>query len=333
MNYALYWISLLAVCLAFGCGPRPESTIEVYHAGSLSVPFRMLESAFEAQHPQVDVRRQAHGSAMAIRQVTDLGKRADIVASADYRLIDRLMIQSPGNWASWNLCFARNAMCIAHAEDSPEITTDNWADAVTKGDVRVGISNPNQDPCGYRSLMVLCLAQEQLGKTAVFDDLILKNSDIRVQRTRGRSVICVPGSVSFRGSLVVRPKEVDLVALLQANAIDYLFIYRSVAVQHGLAFIELPPQVNLSSPDLQELYGSVSVRLFADRPDASVEIPGGPIVYGITIPSTVRYPERAEDFLRLLVSQEGRNILRKCGMEPLWPPVYSDASSGVALPF
>jgi len=333
MNYVHYSISLLAACFVAGCGSKHQNTLEVYHAGSLSVPFQKLEAAFEVQHPGVNVKCQAHGSATAIHQVTELGKTADIVASADYRLVDRLMIQNPRKWASWNLIFARNAMCIAHARTSPEITADNWADAITEDEVRIGLSNPNQDPCGYRTLMVLCLGQEQLGKAALFDDLVLGNSNVWTERTDTHIALLVPTAVSFRGNLVVRPKETDLVPLLESGAIDYLFIYRSVAVQHGLAFVELPPQVNLSHPDLVEVYGSVSVRLFADRPKAAVEIQGGPIAYGITVPSTARHAELAKDFVRFLVSEEGRKIMEKCGQEPLWPPLYSDASIGAELPF
>ena len=35
----------------------------------------------------------------------------------------------------------------------------------------------------------------------------------------------------------IRPKEVDLVALIEANAADYMFQYKSVAIQHGLKYL------------------------------------------------------------------------------------------------
>jgi molybdate/tungstate transport system substrate-binding protein len=41
----------------------------------------------------------------------------------------------------------------------------------------------------------------------------------------------------------IRPKEVDLVALIESNAIDYMFQYKSVAIQHGLKYIELPKMI------------------------------------------------------------------------------------------
>jgi len=331
VNYKLCWISLLA--LAIGCGPERKTVLQVFHAGSLSVPFQRLEAAFESRYPGVDVRRQAYGSAMAIRQVTELGSAADILASADYQLIDRLMIKSPQRWANWNLLFARNAICIACGDRSPAITPDNWASVIARADVRIGIANPNNDPCGYRSLMTLYLAQSRLGKSGLFDEVILKNSNIEVERAGPGAVISVPLALSLRSKIVTRPKATDLVALLQAGAIGCLFIYRSVAVQHGLKFVELPAEIDLSSPDMEDLYAGVSVRLCADRPGESVAVRGSAILYGVTIPSCVRRRELARAFIRLLLSEEGREILRSCGQEPLWPPAYSEAGGRPAQQF
>jgi len=325
--------SLLAICLLLGCSGEDSTLLRVYHAGSLCVPFQRLEAAFEAGHPAVDVRRQALGSAEAIRQVTELGKPADIVASSDYQLIDRLMIQTPQPKASWNLLFARNAICIAYRSGALPSTTADWAAALKRAGVRVGISNPNNDPCGYRSLMALYLAQERLKIADVFDAVILRNSNISVERDGGRAVIRVPTSLSFRGSLVMRAKETDLVALLQSGALDCLLIYRSIAVQQGLAFVELPAEASLGSPDLEGLYSGASVRLFADGEGCAVEVAGGPILYGITIPHGAPQPELAREFVELLLSERGRAIVEGCGQQPLWPPAYSRASSRGGLPF
>ena len=52
------------------------------------------------------------------------------------------------------------------------------------------------------------------------------------------------------GGKYIRPKETDLLALLEAGEIDYLFIYRSVAGQHGLKMILLDDEINLKSSAL-----------------------------------------------------------------------------------
>ena len=52
------------------------------------------KTAFEAQHPDVDVQVEGHGSIQAIRQVTDLHRPIDVVAVADESLIPDLMFRT-----------------------------------------------------------------------------------------------------------------------------------------------------------------------------------------------------------------------------------------------
>ena len=191
--------------------------------------------------------------------------------------------------------------------------------------ISFNVSGHNNAPCGYRAHMPLHLAQERLGKAGLFDKIVLANSNMKLARDGDGFTICVPASVECRGGLVMRPKETDLVALLQAGTIDYLLIYRSVAVQHGLKFLDLPDEINLSNPEMGDCYRAVRVRLLADVPERSVEVRGKAIVYGITVPSAAREPELAMGFVRLLQSEEGTRILKECGQEPVAPGTYSRA--------
>ena len=292
----------------------------IFHAGSLSAPMEHMEEVFEKRHPDVDVQRQAYGSAMAIRQVTELGKKADVVGSADYKLIDRMMIEGEKPTADWNLMFASNGMCIAHNENWPGDANGDWAEVLARDDVAVGISNPNHDPCGYRSVIAMCLAEENVaGADGLFDKLVGNNSDI-TRRTEGEGwVIEVPGDPAARGRLKIRPKETDLIALLNSGAIDCMIIYRSVAVEQGLDYVALPPEVNLAAPDMGSLYESVKLVMFADRPGKSVEVSGSSITYGLTVPKDAPHLDLAEKFVGLVLSEEGQEVLHECGLKPLTP--------------
>ncbi len=322
---------VLILALSAGC-EKQQTVLRIFHAGSLSVPFRELEQIFEEENPGLDVQREAYGSAAAIRQVTELGRPADLVGSADYRLIDRLMIEAEPPHADWNLLFARNAMVLATAEPPAASEPDGWAAALADPEASVGMSNPNQDPCGYRGLFVIYLARVALGREGLFETLVLGNSNLSLEREGGKAVIEIPGAVRYTDRLTMRPKETDLVALLEAGAIDYLLIYRSVARQHGLSFLELPPEINLSDPSLLELYARVEVRQYADRPDRSRLIGASPIVYGLTIPRSVRQKAAARRFLELVLGERGREVMEDCGQAPLVPPVASPASDTGALP-
>ncbi len=72
--------------LTAGCSSKPASssgktTLVVYAAGSLIIPFNDLEKVFESKYPQIDVQAQYHGSIQVIRQVTDLHVPIDVVAT------------------------------------------------------------------------------------------------------------------------------------------------------------------------------------------------------------------------------------------------------------
>lgn len=324
----------LAIVCVLGCKGRRDTVLKVFHAGSLSVPFSRMEEAFEAAHPGVDVQREAYGSATAIRQVTDLGKRADVVASADYRLIDTLMLRPEPPYADWNVLFAGNSVAVVCAPHKDGPLPEDWKAALLAPGAHVGMSDPNQDPCGYRALFCLDLAGRTAGgPPGLFKELVEDNSNVRAERTQAGTVIRIPTAVDYHGRLVMRPKETDLVALLQAGVLSCCLLYRSVAVQHGLPFLEMPDEANLSRPDLAELYGSVRVVQYADRPDRAVEVQASPIAYSLTVPRSAPRPELAAQFVALVLSEQGRRVMEECGQAPLVPAQFSVATRADAAPF
>ncbi|MCK5861938.1 MAG: substrate-binding domain-containing protein, partial [Candidatus Hydrogenedentes bacterium] len=236
-------VSTLFQASAFSESLPVTGEIIIFHAGSLSVPFRDIAAAFEKEYPDVQVLREAAGSRTCARKIADLERPCDIFASADYAVIDSLLIPEH---AAWNIKFASNEMVIAYTKDSKaiqEITRDNWHRILLRSDIRFGRSEPNTDPCGYRTLLTLKLAEG-------FYDL--------------------PGlaqSFSKKDQRYIRPKETDLLALLETQSIDYVFIYRSVAEQHKLKWITLPDKINLKRPDFAKHYAAVSVGLSGTAPN------------------------------------------------------------------
>src|SRR6056297_3687736 len=144
----------LLTFLILGCNPTTNQSsnkkeIIIFHAGSLSVPFKEIADSFQNEYPDYKVILEASGSVAAARKITDLHRECDIMASADYTIIENLLI--PGH-TNWLIPFARNEMVIAFRENVPnakEITPENWYTILSKADVRYGRSNPDTDPCGY----------------------------------------------------------------------------------------------------------------------------------------------------------------------------------------
>jgi molybdate/tungstate transport system substrate-binding protein len=272
--------------------------LTIFHAGSLTVPFKEISEAFNREHPGVKVLREAAGSRACARKITDLNRACDVMASADFTVIDTLLIPEH---ADWNIKFAGNEMVIAFREDSrraDEISADNWCEVLLNKDVAFGRSDPNADPCGYRAILVLRLAEVFYGRPGLVADFLPK--DVRY----------------------IRPKEVDLLALLEAGAIDYIFIYRSVAEQHKLRILRLPDQINLSKSEFASVYETASVRLTGRRPGTFVTRIAKPIVYGVTIPKNAPNPQLAIVFLKfLLTADKGGAILQNNGQRFVVPSV------------
>ena len=292
-----------AVALAFSVSILAASgPVVIFHAGSLSVPLERLIQAFQASHPGVEFAPESSGSLVAARKVSELGREADLVLSADWRVIERILVPEH---APFCIQFARNELVIAYTDRSlyaDEITPENWYRILLREGVIYGHSDPNADPCGYRALMTWQLAELYYGIPGLYQEL---------------SAHCPPGNM--------RPKAVELVALLQTGDMDYAFEYRSVAVQHGLRFVELPPELDLGHPDYASFYAQAAVEIAGSAPGKTITVTGDPIVYGVTVPRRAPHPELAWEFLEFLLGPQGQRILEECGQPPLVPPV---ASSG-----
>src|SRR5512139_181281 len=135
-----------------GCNSGKEQNIIIFHAGSLSVPVKKISKAFEKANPGVRVLPEAAGSVQCARKITELHKPCDIMLSADYSVIDNLLIPE---YASWNIRFASNEIVIAYRPESAYSSIfreDNWPDILLKDDVIIGRADPDADPCGYRTV-------------------------------------------------------------------------------------------------------------------------------------------------------------------------------------
>jgi len=323
LNTTLYTVIILAIAINFaGCAdskiPQDKNiTLKVLHAGSLTEPMKELKEVFESKYPNVNVQLEAAGSVQTIRKVTELKKEADVVASADYTLIPEMMYPE---YADWVIKFAGNRIVIAYRNDSryaDKVNSDNWYEILRRHDVKFGFSNPNDDPCGYRSQMVMQLAELYYNDSKIYDDLVAENSNLKFIEEDGNYVLRVPPSESINPNtdkLMIRSMEMELIYGLEAGEIDYYFIYRSVAKQHNHRFVELPEEIDLSTEEFADLYKKVKVVLSDGK-----EVAGKPVIYGITIPKNAPNRYYAEKFVELVISKKGQKILEKLGQNPLVP--------------
>jgi len=268
VSVLLILLALLLPVVANGSCSSSHTQITVLCAGSMIVPFQKLADEFETAHPEVDVLVEGHGSIQVIREVTELHKEADVMVVADQSLLPMLMYGNkvPGStddYANWYIRFATNRLGIAYTSQSKyaaEIGSANWYEVLSRPDVKVGISDPRIDSCGYRAFMVCQLAEDYYSDNTIFERVMGDFSPpITVSDNLEAHVISVPQIVKPT-KVTLRGYSVQLLGLLESGDLDYTFEYESVARQHGLGFVELPPEIDLSSQDFADRYGQVVSR-------------------------------------------------------------------------
>ena len=298
----LLLIGLLAACGQAATETELSGKLQIFHAGSFTIPFEQISTDFNKIHPNVEILAEGAGSATTIRKVTELGKECGVIGSPDYLLIPELMFPE---YAEWYIIFASNQMCIAYTDQSEfshEINGNNWYEILARDGVTYGRSDPDQDPCGYRTLMVWQLAEKHYKIAGIYDSLYETSGDL------------------------MRPKSVELIALLESGDLDYAFEYSSVAEQHNLNYVELPSEINLSDVDFEDFYAQAEVEIAGAKPGEKIVMIGKPIVYGVTIPKNFPRQDLAISWVDLLLSTKGMDIMAANYQTPIVPAKTNDAS-------
>lgn len=292
-------LALLCFLAAYPPARLPAQRLTVFNAGSLGRPLREALQEFSRRDPGIETAQENAGSLESARKLTELHKIPDVIALADEAVFPALLMPAQ---VSWYAAFARNEMVLAYTDRSTgadQVNADNWATILLRPGVRTGRSEPTLDPNGYRTLMVLQLEERRA----------------HIPGLAARLLAAMPARY-------IRPKEADLVALLQTGELDYAWSYRSVAQASGLRFVDLPAEVDLSDPARADLYATANVRIprGASSRD-SVTIRGAPILYALTIPKDATNPTAARAFVQWLFGAQGRAVLIRNGFNVLDRPI------------
>jgi molybdate/tungstate transport system substrate-binding protein len=142
--------------------------------------------------------------------------------------------------------------------------------------------------------------------------------------------ITVPAVQVPKGdNVVLRASSVELIPLLQLGSIDYCFLYLSNAKQYGLNYVELPEEINLGSQQYAENYQHVSVKFEQQRfSTVSLDRTGQTIYFGLTIPANAPQPQLATEFVKFILSEEGKNVFQSC-WQPVFQPSFTDNLTAV----
>lgn len=308
------------LAVAASCGkPAPKSAadstaagaaggaIVVFTAASVALPIRAALDTFAARE-HVTVDQENGGSLDIARKLTELHQIPDVVVLADYDVFRRLLMPDQ---TTWYADFARNRMVLAFTDKSKfasEVDSANWPKILQRPGVELGRANPDLDPNGYRTLLTMQLAEQYYKQPGLYDALI-----------------------KLSPAKNVRPKEADLVGVLQAGEFDYIWSYESLARATKLRYIRLPSAIDLGTPGDTDIYAKASVRVAGKTPRDTLTIKGEPIVYALSIPKAAPHPEVAERFVAFLLSPEGRALMRATRLDALGTPVITGSGAPASV--
>ncbi|MGQ9513112.1 extracellular solute-binding protein [Thermodesulfitimonas sp.] len=264
----------------------------IIHAGALRRPIEFCLELFGGRHPGLFVEIEGAGSRECARCVLT-GKQYEVIVLADQVIFAELLVPDV---VKEYFVFATDQIVIGYnksSRGSSNIDADNWMDILLSPGVTYAHSDPNLDPCGYRTLMVWQLAEKFYSRPGLFAAL-------------------QAGCPSQH----LYPKSINAAGALLEGKVDYAFLYASVARQLGFPYLILPSKINLSNPAYSDYYATAAVTVGGKGPGEYITLRGQPTEFAVGVPLTALHPDLAWAFIELLTGPEGHTVLEKCGLVP-----------------
>jgi molybdate/tungstate transport system substrate-binding protein len=286
---------------------RGSGTVQVMYAGSLTRSFEKKLGPDFQKATGFTFQGEGKGSVAIANLIKGKVNTPDVFVSADPVVDASLHGEANGNYVSWWVSFARTEMVIAW---SPKSRFRRDFEAARSGKkrresvldqpgVRLGRTDPELDPKGYRTLFLFELDEQRTGENGL-----------------AKRILGAPDNASQ-----IFPEE-QLVARLQLGELDAGIFYLIEAIEAGLPYLQLPASINQGEPAQASHYARVTY-----RNKKGIAVKGSPIIYTITIPSTVRNARGAESFVHFLLSKTGKEVLSSAGLLAVVPSPEGTASA------
>jgi len=233
----------------------------------------------------IEIKRRAGGSLFLANLIKEKRVDWDIFFSADYNITADLK----GTFCDTFYTFASNKMVIAYtlkSKYSREINEKNWIQILSRSGIRIGRSNPELDPCGYRTLLLIEILKSKYGEEIA--NKILANSSEKN----------------------VRSKASEIANLLEMGELDYAFLYLNEARTRKLRYLELDDSLNFGNLCLKDYY-----KQFTITSKNGKVIHGDPIVYSFCINKNSKKRE-VKIFLEFW-EKHGKEFIQKYNLKSL----------------
>ncbi|MEM3852667.1 MAG: extracellular solute-binding protein [Methanomassiliicoccales archaeon] len=292
--------------------------LTVYVADAYTQEAQFMLSAFHNSTGIQGAIGRAGGAFVLAREIAQNGG-ADVFISVSLQALDKAYLR--GGYSGWGIAFASDQMVIAYAphtqaNSAEEKIINDFAsanatgnrsayfqafDALTSGSVKVGISNPEEDPAGYRAWLVLEMA----------GNLYANNTTFFSHNALSNNAVITAGSAA------------NLVSPLESDYIQFLFIYKSAAIAKHLNYIELPNEINLGYPSFASFYSNFTYPL------STGNVSGSPIYLLVTVPANSLLTSYAFQFVDFIV--QNSSLLLRFGLHPLHPSLLFSSESNAHL--
>jgi molybdate/tungstate transport system substrate-binding protein len=247
-------------------------SVSLLSAGSLARTFEdHVAPAFERQTGTV-VYGEYYGSNALMRMVEDGTEYPDVVVSADATLLRERLY---GEFTGWDVAFAANSLGVGYRAGTDLGRAldrgEPWYEVALGAEPgEVAIADPDLDPLGYRAVQAFELAAAEHGLEG-FREAMLE----RVYR---------------------EPEEPQLLAGVETGARAAGLVYRNMALDRDLPFLEFPDAYNFARAGLADHYATVEYTT-----DDGYTARGRPILYSATVLEGADNPDAGRRLVRFLL--------------------------------
>ncbi|PMP89665.1 MAG: molybdenum ABC transporter substrate-binding protein, partial [Caldisphaera sp.] len=323
---------------------QQTSVFTVGAAGTLKFSFGKLINLTSTYYPGLGVGTPMFKGSGEVAQTENTTKEFSIVASADTTTIPSVLFP---NIANYEIAFGITQMVIIvdlqtaagkqvyslwkETQNMQPLSSQwnqTWKEIfsiiASNPSTVIGVSNPFTDPSGYQAQCVLKLAGLSFFNNAsyLYNSVYNNPSKYQMRNTETDllTLMATNNSVSF------------ILSAYMSNALPQTKSYQSEG--YNITYITLPPLVNLGNLSYVNYYHNVNVTW--SELGKTKTFTCNPVVYTITIPKYAPNPQAAINFILLLYSPQGQQILKSYGIQPIVPGVvYGNYSSvpSVIKPF
>lgn len=306
-------VASMAILVVLVAPPAHASsgTVNVLYAGSLvNLNDKVIGPTYHALTGYT-YQGQGLGSVAIVNAIKGHIQVPDVVELVNPSTNRSLMGQANGNYVSWYITYARTELVIGYDPASRFASLFNrarhhkipWYRPLLASGLRFGRTDPALDPKGYYSLFALRLAQ-------------------RLYHLKGFAHHVLGGA---ENPAQIFPEEV-LVARLLTGQVDAGVFYLNEVKDLGIPYVTLPAKVNFGDPRYAKLYATERYKT-----SQGTVVSGTPILYTITVPSTVKNRPGAVAFVHFVLGRRARILSAIHGLLPIRPSIYGNVGAVPAV--